>query len=144
MQDDGCVFWYIFIRKSDGGRVYPNLYSSSVPSGQKTGGSGCGGLSVLEESHVVGESGQLLLVGNQWDGGRICGERRGRRSEVRRGIPYCAKCYRSSYTSVVPTLQSTCCSSDGLQTRLDTSYLPSHPPNFRWLCNIMSFIFNQT
>lgn len=29
------------------------------------GGSGCGGLSVLEESHVVSESGQLLLVWNQ-------------------------------------------------------------------------------
>lgn len=31
----------------------------------KKGGSGCGGLSVLEESHVVSESGQLLLIWNQ-------------------------------------------------------------------------------
>ena len=59
------------------GRVYPDLSSPSVPGERTTGGSGCGGLSVLEESHVVSESGQLLLIWNQWDGGRICWERGG-------------------------------------------------------------------
>lgn len=39
------------------------LFSPSVPSERKKGGSG--GLSVLEESHVVSESGQLLLIWNQ-------------------------------------------------------------------------------
>lgn len=34
-------------------------------SAQKDSGCGPGGFSVLEESHVVGESGQLLLVWNQ-------------------------------------------------------------------------------
>lgn len=51
--------------------------------GQGEGGCG-GGCSVLEESHVVSESGQLLLIWNQWDWGRICGERR--RSWVRGGF----------------------------------------------------------
>lgn len=60
-------------------RVYPNLFSPSTPTVQEeNGGGGYGGLSVLEESHVVSESGQLLLIWNQWDWGRIW-EQRGER-----------------------------------------------------------------
>lgn len=54
-----------------------------------------GGYSVLEESHVVSESGQLLLVWNQWDWGRICGERR----NWVRGVPQRAKHHLSSSVS---------------------------------------------
>lgn len=55
-------------------------------SGRGGGGGGSGGLSVLEESHVVGESGQLLLVWNQRDRRRICEERRKQKGdEMRRG-----------------------------------------------------------
>lgn len=86
-------------------RVYPNLCSPSVPSRQKKeeGGRGCGGLSVLEESHVVSESGQLLFIWNQWDWGRICWERERERKKTerlcQRGIPHCAKCHLSSIIS---------------------------------------------
>lgn len=99
MRDDGCVFWYVSTRewvfagrrKSLSETCLPPLYQASE---KEMGGSGCGGLSVLEESHVVGESGQLLLIWNQWDGGRICWEReresegrkKQRRSWVRRGF----------------------------------------------------------
>lgn len=62
-----------------GKRVCPNFRLH-----KKTRGCGRGGFSVLEESHVVSESGQLLLIWNQWDWGRICGERR--RSWVRGGF----------------------------------------------------------
>lgn len=37
-----------------------------------------GRTSVLQERHIVGESGQLLLVRNQRHRGRICGEKTGR------------------------------------------------------------------
>lgn len=43
-----------------GKRVCPNLRLH-----KKTRGCGRGGFSVLEESHVVSESGQLLLIWNQ-------------------------------------------------------------------------------
>lgn len=42
------------------------------------GGADSGGRSVLEESHIVGESGQLLLVWNQRDRRRICKREEGR------------------------------------------------------------------
>lgn len=68
MHDD-WGFWYVSIR--DAGRVKSLAFSLST-EWAKTGGSSCGGLSVLKESHVVSESGQLLLIWNQRDRGRIC------------------------------------------------------------------------
>lgn len=89
MQDDGCVFGtsireWVFAgrRKSLSETCLPPLYQASE---KEMGGSGCGGLSVLEESHVVSESGQLLLIWNQWDGGRICWGRERARGERNRG-----------------------------------------------------------
>lgn len=85
MQDDRCVFGLSLSRRGilqEGGRVYLNLYS---PSGEKKqGASGYDGLSVLKESHVVSESGQLLLIWNQWDRRRICWERGRERETWRR------------------------------------------------------------
>lgn len=89
MRDDGCVFWYVSMRewvfagrrKSLSETCLPPLYQASE---KEMGGSGCGGLSVLEESHVVSESGQLLLIWNQWDGGRICWERERERARGER------------------------------------------------------------
>lgn len=130
MQDDGCVFGTSLSGSGslqEGRRVYPNLCPPSVPSKQKKGGgSGCGGLSVLEESHVVSESGQLLLIWNQRDGGRICrerGERRGGGEVESEGIPHCAKCYRSSNISPVLArrVNPTCSNSDRLSTPLVSS-----------------------
>lgn len=77
-------------------RVYPNLFSPSTPTEQEeNGGGGWGGLSVLEESHVVSESGQLLFIWNQRDRGRICwesGEEKDTEEKLsQRGIPHCAK-----------------------------------------------------
>lgn len=70
MQDDVVLcFWYFFIREWDfaGRRMEEeSIETFSLSTKQaKRGGGGSGGLSVLEESHVVGESGQLLLVWNQ-------------------------------------------------------------------------------
>lgn len=51
-----------------GGSVDPNFFLPLYQASEKkkeSGSGDCGGLSVLEESHVVGESGQLLLVWNQ-------------------------------------------------------------------------------
>lgn len=67
MQDDGCVFGTSLSGSGslqEGGRV-SKLAFSLCTRRVETGGSGGGGLSVLEESHVVSESGQLLLIWNQ-------------------------------------------------------------------------------
>lgn len=139
MRDGGCVFWYVSTRewvfagrrKSLSETCLPPLYQASE---KEMGGSGCGGLSVLEESHVVGESGQLLLIWNQWDGGRICWERERERERGEKeteeklsqtGIPRAAKCYRSSCISPASARrpQPTCLSSERLSRSLVSSDL---------------------
>lgn len=84
MRDDECVFWFVYQglgpeQESIQTWTLPLSLASGKKKEEKKGG---GGLSVLEKSHVVGESGQLLLVWNQWDGGRICGWGRDRGGKV--------------------------------------------------------------
>lgn len=75
---------WVYVSTRAAGRMKSLVFSLSTER-VKTGGSGCGGLSVLKKSHVVSESGQLLLIWNQRDRGRICWRRetRRRRSWVR-------------------------------------------------------------
>lgn len=76
MQDAECVLQQVFIigRKQCKSPNFP-ARKEDVKSELGPGGGGSGGSSVLEESHVVGESRQLLLVWNQRDRRRICEER---------------------------------------------------------------------
>lgn len=54
------------------GRHTEHTQSASPPAGSGARAARAEGTSVLEERHVVGEPGQLLLVGDRRDRGRLC------------------------------------------------------------------------